>query len=237
MKNKGFLLASSVGVALAPGAGLAADMAPAYKAPPQIAPAASWTGFYMGVHGGAAWQLATNSYADAGSNPGSGRTITTTATSAIAGGQIGYNWQQGSYVFGLEADGSWLSKGGSAGTFPDDIRNSENKIRWLSTARVRTGLVVADTMAYVTGGVAFGGVRNCLACGNGTLTKSESKTRVGWAIGGGIEHMISRNWTFGLEGMFVDLGRSTAAALDNPNKTTKFSNQAVIGRAKLNYKF
>jgi hypothetical protein len=49
--------------------------------------------------------------------------------------------------------------------------------------------------------------------------------------------MFSRNWTFSIEGLFVDLGSSTAAAPGNSNKTTKFSNQAIIGRAKLNYKF
>ena len=238
MKNKGFLLASSVGMALAPAAGQAADLAPVYKAPPPMAPVASWTGFYIGVHGGAAWQHGQQGYQDLGGNNFSFGESTSNTT-AIAGGQIGYNWQQGSYVFGLEVDGSWLSKGKALQS--GGVDDEYNRIKWLSTARVRAGLVVADTMVYATGGFAFGGVSTCNSCAfsniSGNLSKSESKTRVGWAIGGGVEHMFSRNWTFSIEGLFVDLGSSTAAAPGNSNKTTKFSNQAIIGRAKLNYKF
>jgi opacity protein-like surface antigen len=57
---------------------------------------------------------------------------------------------------------------------------------------------------------------------------------VGWTVGGGVEHMLNRNWTIGLEGLFVDLGRST---LNVKTSNLRFSNQAVIGRLKLNYKF
>jgi len=47
--------------------------------------------------------------------------------------------------------------------------------------------------------------------------------------------MLNRNWTIGLEGLFVDLGSSSVTSFSS--KTTKFQNQAVIGRVKLNYKF
>jgi opacity protein-like surface antigen len=60
---------------------------------------------------------------------------------------------------------------------------------------------------------------------------------VGWAVGGGVEHMLNRNWTIGLEGLFVDLGRSNLTFGQSGNKTTRFQNTAVIGRLKLNYKF
>jgi len=85
-------------------------------------------------------------------------------------------------------------------------------------------------LSFATAGVAFGGVKNSLFDG----TYSESKTRVGWAVGGGVEHMLNRNWTIGLEGLFVDLGRSN---LDTKGGRLKFSNQAFISRLKLNYKF
>jgi outer membrane immunogenic protein len=99
-------------------------------------------------------------------------------------------------------------------------------------------LAVGDTMAYVTGGIAFGEVSNNLGpAAFSSFNKSESKTRVGWTIGGGVEHMIDRNWTVGLEGLFVDLGRSTVTAPADSFKSTTFSNQAVIGRLKVNYKW
>src|SRR5205823_5167500 len=154
MKNKGFLLASSVGVAFAPGVVQAADLsAPVLKAPPPIAPVATWTGFYIGVHGGVAWEQGQNSF----TGYWAAAPITTTATTGIAGGQIGYNWQQGSYVFGIEADGSWLGKGGTASASATQpagccgavTYNAANQIRWLATARVRAGLAVGDTLAYI----------------------------------------------------------------------------------------
>jgi opacity protein-like surface antigen len=48
--------------------------------------------------------------------------------------------------------------------------------------------------------------------------------------------MLSRNWTIGLEGLFVDLGHTTVVDTVD-DASFKFSNQAVIGRLKLNYKF
>jgi len=224
MKKKGFLLASSVGVALIPVAAQAADMAPVYKSPPPPPlPVTNWAGFYIGAHGGGMWQQGS-------SNTYEGDWETTRhKTTGIAGGQIGFNWQNGTGVYGIEVDGSWTG-GNKADDGHHGYAGGANSIRWLSTARARMGLAVGNSMAYVTGGVAFGGVSNQFR------GKSESKSRVGWVIGGGVEQMFTRNWTFAIEALFVDLGKSTADNFGN-NKGTKFSNQAVIGRAKLNYKF
>jgi outer membrane immunogenic protein len=234
MKSQGFLLATAAGAAFAPGA-QAADL-PA-KAPAYIDPPASWAGFYIGLHAGANWQQAHTHNFYSNDN-------TTTATGFIGGGQIGYNWQRGNFVLGIEADGSWLTGKGNNTTGPFGVGpgaysiGPTNKIEWLSTVRSRFGLAVGDTMAYATAGVAFGGVKNSLGLDtapNGL--KSESKTRVGWAVGGGVEHMWTRNWTIALEGLFVDLGKSSVNAspvLGGARlKTTRFSNQAVIGRLKL----
>lgn len=233
MNSKGFLLATAAGAAFAPVA-QAADL-PMRKAPGYVDAPASWTGWYIGAHAGVNWQQAHNN------NQYAGDFVTTTATGFIGGGQLGFNWQRGNFVFGIEADGSWLSGKGTQSTLAGGTTYSaDNKIRWLATVRPRFGLAVNDTMVYTTVGVAFGGVKNTHVVDSGTFgTKSESKTRVGWAAGGGIEHMLSRNWTVGLEALFVDLGRSTAgySAATFGTKTTKFSNQAVIGRLKLNYKW
>ena len=83
-------------------------------------------------------------------------------------------------------------------------------------------------------GVAIGGVKNTINF-RGVFPYSSSTTKVGWTVGGGVEHLLSRNWTIGLEALFVDLGKSSVTVPET--KTTKFQNQAVIGRLKLNYKF
>jgi outer membrane immunogenic protein len=240
MKYKGFLLATAGGLAMAPGA-QAADLQ--VKAPTMVPPPANWTGWYIGGNLGAVWQQ--------GHAAGQGYRQSLSYTSSsnfVGGGQIGYNWQHGNFVLGLEADGSWLGGGGSvSGSIEGAVKGSAGvltqSIKWLSTVRARTGLVVGDTMAYVTGGVAFGKVDNTLNSGCPQCLpniKSESGTRVGWAFGGGIEHMWDQHWTIGLEGLFVDLGGKSAFAptsIPNSTKTTKFSNSALLGRFKVNYKF
>jgi outer membrane immunogenic protein len=236
--SKGFLLATAAtgAAAFAPGA-LAADLPTKAPAAAYVPPAASWAGFYIGVHAGVNWQQShnTGSYAS-----GDGGVDRTTSTGFIGGGQIGYNWQSGNFVFGIEADGSWLSNKGSI--YDADLDYSaSNKVRWLATVRPRFGLAVGNTMAYATAGVAFGGVRNKVEFDVSSPTPfssvSENKTRVGWAVGGGIEHMWTRNWTIALEGLFVDLGRKTVNHINTVGKNTQFDNQIVIGRAKLNYKW
>jgi outer membrane immunogenic protein len=231
--KKGFLIATSAGFAAAAAmsGAQAADMP--IKAPRYVEPAAGWAGWYIGAHAGAAWQQTSANVTDTYDLPfGS----TFSKTGFIGGGQIGYNWQHGNFVFGIEGDISGLSGKNSLNSpsFPGSEYGFSSQIRWLSTVRSRFGLAVGDTMAYVTAGVAFGGVRNSTTIDGETY--SSSKTKTGWTVGGGVEHMLNRNWTIGLEGLFVDLGR-TSVSCSECSKTTRFSNQAVIGRVKLNYKF
>jgi outer membrane immunogenic protein len=221
--KKGFLIATSAGFAAAAAAmpsAQAADMP--IKAPRYIEPSASWAGWYIGAHAGAAWQQAQA--VDYGAS--------FSKTAFIGGGQLGYNWQHGNFVFGLEGDISGLTGKNTLQSGGYDFLQSS--IRWLSTVRGRFGLAVGDTMAYMTAGLAIGGVKNSISF-PGCCSYSNTKTRVGWTIGGGVEHMLNRNWTIGLEGLFVDLGRSNVTVLSG--KTTRFQNTAVIGRLKLNYKF
>src|SRR5581483_5332849 len=148
MKTKRYLLATAGGVVAASAAGQVAanakDLQPA---------AASWEGLYVGLHVGANWQQATTNTAY--NSPVS---TVTHASGFIGGGQVGYNWQHGTFVYGLEADASWLT--GKGKTANAKGKNATNRIEWLATARARAGLAVGDTMAYITGGLALGGVKN-----------------------------------------------------------------------------
>jgi outer membrane immunogenic protein len=234
MRKKGFLIATSAGFAAAaaamPGA-QAADMP--IKAPRYIEPAESWAGWYAGVHAGAAWQNTNAKLVEDDQYGFTSHRETFSKTGFIGGGQIGYNWQHGNFVFGLEGDISGLT---SKNTGQAGYVAYSSQIRWLSTVRSRFGLAVGDTMAYMTAGVAFGGVKNSSRDCSDCDSYSGSKTRTGWTVGGGVEHMLNRNWTIGLEGLFVDLGKSSASRAD-AGKTSRFQNQAIIGRVKLNYKF
>jgi len=237
MKYKGFLLATVGGVASISGA-QAADLP--MKAAPMYVPAATWTGFYAGLHLGGNWQHVKADYAD----PTEGAIGKAYGGGVIGGAQVGYNWQTGNTVWGLEATISGLSGKSlvDAVENPGKGHSIESKIEWLATFRGRAGwLMNPDTLLYVTGGLAVGGVKNS-ADPDGFLTnppagtKSVSKTKTGWVFGGGMEHKLNRNWSVALEGLYVDLGKTTGTSPDGSNSTI-FKNTAVIGQLKVNYKF
>src|SRR5215472_2925030 len=61
----------------------------------------NWTGFYLGINGGGAWGTSDWSLTSVDVSGG------------LVGGTIGYNWQLGQFVYGLEADFDWASIRGS----------------------------------------------------------------------------------------------------------------------------
>jgi outer membrane immunogenic protein len=221
---------------------------------PVASPVYSWTGFYVGAHLGAAWQdpRATGAYVD---DDAVRNTVTNAAKSSgfLGGGQIGYNWQTGIFVYGLEADISGLSGSGRVGQLavsavdPDAFMASSSELKWLGTVRGRLGATFFNnrTLVYATGGWAYGRVNNTHTETSPDPTSAtwvENSTRNGYAVGGGIEHMLTPNWTVRLEGLFVDLGEKT---LSTPNIGTcvdlcdpvVFSNKVSTFRAAVNYKF
>ena len=162
-------------------------------------------------------------------------TPTGSQTGFIGGGQIGYNWQAGSFVYGLEGDISGLTGTVNMRSSSDTTYNF--KMSWLSTVRGRVGLVVGDTMAYATAGIAIAGVNNKNIHINGD-SYSDTSTRVGLAVGGGIEHMINRNWSVKLEGLWVDTGHKDVARTGGPSfEVSRFGNSAVIARIGANLHF
>lgn len=229
MKASSFALAGAAGVAIAPGA-LAADMR--VKSPVIPPAAASWTGWYVGGNVGVAWQQ-INQTLDA-------HDYGTKFSTFIGGGQIGYNWQKGNLVLGLEGDISGLSSKLENRT-DDYFRSYGGNISWLSTVRARLGLAVNDTMVYLTGGVAFGEVKWELNEQNGDRYDFK-KTKTGWVVGVGAEHMWNSRLTFALEGLFVDLGHafqhddSLPNGLPNGFDERFVGAQTFIGRFKVNYK-
>ena len=266
MKRLATFCVLAAGMACAP-AVLAADMA--VKAAPS-APAWSWTGFYAGVNAGygsgiADSSLATNAIEATfvgplplAPNPLPG---TLHPNGFTGGGQVGYNYQFGSLVAGLETDLSYagFDKTDSA-TGPFTIGGTlttkiQSKLDWFGTVRARLGVLPTDNLLlYATGGLAYGGVRttttasnmpgfNCtgpngsIYCGAG----STSGTSIGWTAGGGFEYALARQWTVKAEYLYLDLGsRSvTFSDLDLPGGTLTANTgfKAQIVRGGLNYRF
>jgi outer membrane immunogenic protein len=222
---------------------LAADLRLPVKAPPMpvVAPY-SWTGFYIGGNVGysfgrdpidvtsTARTRVFRGFALANPTLLSDVTVgpvplasgTADIEGGVAGGQIGYNWQAGAWVFGLETDLQWTGQKGSVqfcapAACPLGALTAvvEHKLDWFCTFRGRAGwLVDPRVLLYATGGLAYGQVTNNFSAGFVGLplaSVSAKNTRVGWTIGGGVEGALSNNWTIKAEYLYMDLGTAPGA--------------------------
>ena len=168
MRN--FLLATTALLGLSASA-LAADL-PARRAPaPFVAvPVFTWTGFYVGVNAGyvfdhdSTFRQSNGTVAPAASGLGVARPFTARVPDdgVTAGGQIGYNFQIGNAVIGIEADAAWTDIGrrvtiGGPGA-PATLNTFRADLDYLGTVRGRLGWAFDRVMIYGTGGFAYGDV-------------------------------------------------------------------------------
>jgi outer membrane immunogenic protein len=99
------------------GAVFAADLRPAPRLPPPMQAVYTWTGFYLGANVGGGWSTANSEFSTAGFPSFAG--VDNHMAGVIAGGQLGYNWQSGSWVIGAEADFQYSGmKGGISAPCP-----------------------------------------------------------------------------------------------------------------------
>ena len=201
------------------GAASAADLGtrPVYKAPVEPPPpVATWTGFYIGLNAGGGWGVGSSEFSIAGVQFAS---VDNHLQGAIGGGQIGFNWQNGIGVIGLEADFQAANVEGSltapciAGACALTTATYSQSMPWFGTVRGRLGVASPAGSIYITGGYAYARLETdaFAAAGPVSATFSRDETRHGWTAGGGIEVMLSRNWTAKVE-YFI----STSAARRPP---------------------
>jgi outer membrane immunogenic protein len=202
-----------------------------------------WTGLYFGANAGYGWGKYSSNITFAGggasslTNPITGITPQGTIapvagptelsgtrvpgsgspSGAIAGGQIGFNWQAGMFVFGGEIDGQWSGQENtfSAACGPGCTATESIKIRSLATGRGRFGLAFDWFMPYVTGGAAMvNGLNNLTMTVGGTTASFAplSHTTLGWTAGAGVEVALWSNWSAKLEYLYVSANGATKLA-------------------------
>jgi outer membrane immunogenic protein len=162
------LLTGVAGLALAAATASAADL-PAREAPPlapiiAAAPVFTWTGFYGGLNAGWGWRDDDEeTVVLGGAVPGTLFFPDNDDGGFTGGAQIGYNYQIGSFVIGLETDIQWADTGegeevafipaGAPGTFvPGEFDNDLSD--WFGTVRARAGVAFDRVLIYATGGLA-----------------------------------------------------------------------------------
>lgn len=254
---KKLLLGGTMLAALAANApAMAADLAtPVYKAPVYAPAVFSWTGFYVGANLGYSWGRADTDFTETTSGTSSSQVFRTASATPIGqptvvaiaavtaagtaradlngwigGGQVGYNWQNGSFVFGVEADLQATGEHGAttvcitANCPTGSIFGSASyRLPWLATARGRIGVAVAPKwLLYATGGLAVGEIDSTFLGGlNGgpVASLSSNTTRAGVVVGGGVEGALDNNWSAKLEALWVDLGSFDTAFAGVTNTT------------------
>jgi outer membrane immunogenic protein len=228
------ILPALAAVAVLSSHAVAADLPRAITKAPVMVAAPTWTGWYAGVNVGYGWGgeaiAITGDPALMAIGIPNGvvpASIAGDPRGFLGGGQVGYNYQTGQWVFGFEADLQWadIKKQQSVFTatpgFPPFLTADEQSLEWFGTLRGRIGYTPsASWLLYGTAGLAFGGVGlsgysalnhpvfpQCFNtyCGLGAI----SSTQVGWTAGAGFEYAFARNWSVKGEYLYYDLGTET----------------------------
>jgi outer membrane immunogenic protein len=220
---------------------MAADLAarPYTKAPPMIAALYDWSGFYIGANGG--WGSSRNCWDAVPVNVAFGPEGCHDASGGTVGGQIGYRWQAGTWVFGVEAQGNWADfKGSNASLlFPGFVNTSKIDAFGMFTGQV--GYAANNVLLYLKGGAAVTADSNRINTVAGALAASSNDdTRWGGVVGVGLEYGFAPNWSIGVEydHMFMQDKTVTFTAPGG----VFFGNDRIrqdvdLVTARLNYKF
>ena len=211
----------------------------------------SWTGFYVGAHTGAAIDYSKFSkpygatlFGDEVRSPG-----------PFIGGQVGYNYQDGQFVYGLQADASWANLQGTA-TCMQPARKLPGKIDsfrggaygatcevepdWFGTLTARGGLALGPggrVLVYGKGGLAW--IHDGIDMGlnniqdNSGPSNEVAKTSFvewGWTLGAGLEYALGSRWSLGFEYDYLNFGGHSAATPASEPFATPAGSTAPDGR-------
>lgn len=224
----------------AAGAAAAADALESETAPPAETAPYNWTGAYIGVQLG----YGTGSGEGAYLLPGGARIETAfpEAKGALLGGQVGYNYQWGSVVLGLEGElsYSWADGTSDIRAFPSGagpVAINENEFDYLGSITGRLGYAMDRTLFYAKGGVGFTKLSMSDIPNGGGFNASGSEALTGWTVGAGVEHALNDKWTIRGEYQFYRFDANLA--VDEPAPFRVYDDDFDIHAVKigLNYKF
>ncbi len=179
----------------------------------------NWSGFYVGLNvgygnGTSDWTLPTASFSPSG---------------MTYGATLGYNWQAGALVYGIETDYNASTVNGSATCAV--VLTCETSNTWFATFRGRLGYAFDRFLPYLTAGGAYGNIKATL----NPLALNASENKFGYAFGAGLEYAFLGNWTAKIEYLYVDLGSFDASFVPLVVNNVSFKENVI--RLGINYKF
>jgi outer membrane immunogenic protein len=211
----------------------AKEMAPA-------PPPCDWSGFYIGANVGVAGLNTTINDLDDWFSPNAN---TLEDTNVAGGGQFGYNWQSGAFVFGVEADGAYLNTKDTQ-TLELFSGNSghlmhEAKVDFQGSLRARAGIAVDKALIYATAGLAVSHGNDKFVAEEENLTAHQDDWQAGFVAGVGTEYMFNCHWSARMEALYFHYPTSTGSfhVPDGDTFRFDFQNEDYVVRFGLNYKF
>lgn len=237
MKKIGVIGLAVFGMA---GAASAADMAVKAPPPAPLPVIYNWSGFYIGANGG--WGQAhacVDLVTPAGATVADG---CRDASGGVVGGQIGYRWQTGQFVFGVEGQGDWADLSASRVSLFNPVVSETAKVDAFGLFTGQIGYAWNAALLYVKGGAAVTSNRfDVFSTATGVGLVSSTSTRWGGAVGVGFEYGFAPNWSIGLEYDHLFMGHdNNSFSIVNPilaGAVNRIGEDVDLVTLRLNYRF
>jgi len=126
---------------------------------------------------------------------------------AVYGAFVGYNWQRGNIVYGIEAGLNGTDFDGHTDCGFVGLTDCNRELSYYGTVVGRLGYAVNNFLFYGFGGLAWGEVETDVSIAGSDLDGlSEDTSHIGWTAGVGLETALTPNFIVGIEYARVDLG-------------------------------
>lgn len=153
------------------------------------------------------------------------------SSGAVFGAGLGYNFDLGDFVIGVEGDINYLTNENTL-----DMKSTvDADYDWFATGRLRAGFDLDGTLIYATGGAAW-----LAADFEGTIfgqSGTDHQTYFGWTAGGGIEHMFSDSLSLRVEGLYADFPSEDVNLDDGDPAFIEIESDVFLVRAGLSWRF
>lgn len=197
----------------------------------------NWSGFYVGANAGDTWGRDSVTGTEVAPIPPFSALDVAAVNSAASptlrfngftgGAQVGYNYQVGHAVLGVENDfGAFRLRGSTTGTFPFVVQTpgaisptTSLSTDWLYTARARIGWATYNWLAYVTGGLALtreNFSQSIAVVPPFVFNSPITATQAGWIVGGGVEYALNDRWSMKAEYFYADFGSVSGVGVLTP---------------------
>jgi outer membrane immunogenic protein len=232
------LFAAALGLGAGPHA-FAADLPVKAPRAPAAIVAHTWSGCFVGGHAGGLWSRTTWTNATV---PFVGEPISSNDPSGVVlGGQVGCDYQTGSFVFGIQGDGAWTDASGTGNDLVFAGARDRTESNWIASITGRVGHAFDRLLVYVRGGAAWIQNDYTFFAPTGVAFAAADETRSGWTVGGGFEYAFMPGVSGFVEYDYYDFG-DRIATLSVLTTGAFFGNASIrqhvhIAKVGVNFRF